>query len=160
MGSSISGAVLALDTLVSAAVADNTSALFGLQNTFGPPLDDEELEVLAILGIADPSEATLVLGPQAPRREQYRIETTIKVYDPTAENTPADRRAVFTRGLVLADGLRSLVEANRTLNGTVDSAHVVSQRTAGLAHPIGDDGKRKSGWVIHIDMSIACRARA
>lgn len=160
MASSISGAVLALDQLVTDATGDIDSPLYNVQNTFGPPLDDEELEVLAILGISDPSEAALLMGPQAPRNEQYRIEAAIKVYDPTAGNTPEERRALFLRGLQLADGLRTLVEVNRTLAGNVDKAHVVSQRTDGLRQPVGVDGKRKPGWVIHIDMSIACRARA
>jgi hypothetical protein len=160
MGSSISAARLALDDMLTVAAADNTSVLFEVQTTFGTPLEDEEQEVVAILGISDPSEATETLGPEARRRELYRIELTVKVYDPTAGSEPADRRAVDARCFALADAVRSVVEADTTLAGTVNTAHVVNQRSDGLAHPFDAAGKRLPGWVVHVDMSIACRARA
>lgn len=154
MSSSISAARLALDTLFTTAVAAEDSDLYGVQNTFGPPEENEEQEVVAILGLTDTSEETVPLGPQAKREEDYRINVAVKVYDPTS-----DSRTVDTRGFLLADAVRQVVNDNRTLTGTVRTAFVVQQNSDGAVQPVDANGKRLPGWVIRIDLAVRCQAR-
>lgn len=158
MASSIGAAGLALATLLETATVDNTSPLYQIQVTFGPPDQYEEQEIVAIIGVTALTEISRVLGPQPNKRdEEYSLDVAIRCEKPagTAKET-------WTRGWAMYQAVRAIILANQTLTGTVFTAFPNPSETSGVVRPLAEDGtdRRLPGWVIRIDMGIVCRYRA
>lgn len=118
-----------------------------VQVTFGLPADHEEQEVVALGGIEDPDEEDAALGAQR-KEEAYVLLVLIKAHDPTGDAVSVDGR-----GFDLADEVRAVVHADRTLGGAVRDASATGTRTDGARAAEG------GGWVIFLTVAITCRAR-
>lgn len=157
MASSIGPASLYLADLIEVKTADAANTLYQVQFAFGPPDQYEENEVVALLGVTDLAEQSRVLGPQPNvRDENYSIDLAVKAYLPAGTS-----REAWDRGFDMYQAVREIVllPANQKLNNTVMWA-LPFPRDVVLNRPDGEDGKRLPGWVIRIDMGIACKARA
>ena len=153
MGSAISTARQALHVLLAAAGATGSGhALEGVQITFGDPLAHEKQELVSLQGVLQPVEDWAALGGQK-RDEQFGIEVTVKAYNPAG--TAA---AVDARGFALAEGVRTVVNANRQLSNSVLWCAVTAQETDG-AEPVLDPTGAQQGWVIILALTVGCRAR-
>lgn len=153
MASSIGAARQALWTLLS-----NAAGLSDVQVTFGRP-ERPEGKGVALLGVSDPGENFVLLGPLSATEEAYGIELLVWWYDPEA---PPERTAgVDEIAFGIADVVRDVVRANLSLTRTVRTARVASQRSEGVRKPEGSDtNKAPTGRVCIIEMTIACVARA
>lgn len=153
MSSTISAARLKLHDLL-----QTNMARAGRQITFGPPIEDQEFEVIALLGVLDPVEEEAELGG-ANKWETYVIEVGVKVFSPDAN--PEEAQVVDALGFDICDDIRDLVHGRarnneRTLDGALGgngTATVVSQTTQGV-RPVQD-----GGWVIFLRLLVRCRAR-
>ncbi|MGH9225700.1 MAG: hypothetical protein ACRD2W_18380, partial [Acidimicrobiales bacterium] len=131
-------------------------AVVDAQVTFGEPAGHEEQVVVALMGVLDPTEEAAQLG-DAERHEDYRLEVVVKAHDPTGD--PQD---VDARGWELADMVRAVVRADRTLGGALVSgvgASVVSMQSDGV-RPATTAGNDAWGWVVFIRILVRCRGRA
>lgn len=151
MSSTISAARQALFALLTAAAADNTNPLYGVQIAWGDPLAAEEQEVVSMRGLRPPNdEEQVLLGPTQPQDETYAIGVTVKAHDPAGEAATVD-----ARGFALADGVREAVYADRTFGGVLAfGARVVSQISADAAQPA-----EEGGFVIFVDLAVLCHGR-
>jgi len=140
MPSSIGPARQALFNLLAAGTT-------GVQVTFGPPDSYEEQEVVALLGVFDPREEPAALG-QRRMEETYHLEVGIKVHDPAGN--PAD---VDARGFALREDVRTVIESDLTLAGTVRTALISSDTTDGVMPAEG------AGFVIFFRLLVECRQR-
>lgn len=150
-------ATTALYDLIAAAAADPTSPLMGVQTTFGLPEQDEEQEVVAVLGFTSAGEEPLTVGPMAQRLEQFDLDGAVKVYDPTEQ----DAAVVFGRVMTLVDAIRDVVALNVTLNDTVLEAYFVGRRSEGGGiprQPIGDSNQLLPGLVMRVDFTVHATA--
>lgn len=153
MTSTISAARLKLHELL----VENLSQP-GRQVTFGPPVQDEEHEVVAVLGLLDPVEEEAELGA-ANKWETYVLEVGVKVFDPDPD--PAKAQEVDALGFGICNQIRDLVHGrarnnDRTLDGALGGsgyASVVSQTTQGVRPVQG------GGWVVFLRLLLRCRAR-
>lgn len=153
MASTIGPARQALWTLLR-----NDPGLTGVQVTFGRP-ERPEGKGVALLGVSDPGENFVLLGPVAATEEVYGIELLVWWYDPEAppERTPETDEIAFG----IADAVRDVVRANLSLTSTVRTARVASQRSEGVRKPEpSDTNHAPTGRVCIIEMTIACVARA
>ena len=121
--------------------------------TFGYPLGYEEQEVVALGGLESADESEVVLG-SGQHDEVYVILVEIKVYDPAGEADDVDER-----GFALADEVRSVVNANDTLDGLVRHAMVTAQLSQGAVPARFDADTTAPGWVIFLTLRVACSAR-
>ena len=144
MGTTIPAARTALHAKLVAA-----PALANVQVTFGPPAEYEEAEVVALLGVLDPTEEPAALGRQQ-KKEEYILEIGVKAHDAAGTAQEVD-----TRGFALAEAAAAAVEAGSdlTLNGTVQTALIEYLRTDGCLPAKG------GGWAIFIRVGVACVAR-
>lgn len=131
-----------------------SNAITDAQVSFGEPAGHEENEVVAILGVFDPTEEAAQLGDDE-RHEEYRLEIVVKVHDPAGT-----AQAVDQRGWELADSVRGVVRADRTLNGALVGlgASVISMQSDG-ARPATTTEGDAYGWVIFIRIFVLCRGR-
>jgi hypothetical protein len=166
MSSSIGPARAALYALLVAAAGTtgnplNNGAGSAVQVVFGPPDQYEENEVVGILGIRQPVEAAIVLGPQPNvRDEQYAIEVAIKTYDPAGTAL-----SVEARWQEMYDAVRDVILANPRLSDTVQWALPTGQESDGPRRPLKDspqpgEGAFEPGWVMRLDMHVNCKARS
>jgi len=123
-----------------------------VQVTFGAPAGHEEQEVVALLGVDDADEEDVALGAQR-SDEVFVLEVGIKVYDPAGDAPEVD-----AKGFALYEVLRSVVNANRTLGGTVRRAKVSRLRTDG-AQPAEVEAGMVQGWGIYLRVFVACAVR-
>jgi hypothetical protein len=153
VNSTIAAARLKLYELLVAGLAEP-----GRQITFGPPVRDEQNEVLALFGVLDAVEEEAELGG-AHKWEDYVLELGIKVFRPEDDDETAE--AVDALGFGIFDGVRGIVHGrdrndDRTLDGALGGsgwATVRSPVTQGVRPVHG------GGWVIFLRVLIRCRAR-
>lgn len=135
------------------------------QKSIGWP-DHPSSFVIALLGVSDPNEIVVLLGPEAANEEQFGIELAIKYHDPNApEEIAAD---VDATAFGFYDTIRDAIRANRTLrlpgenDGTVRTARITGPRSAGTGHPApsGEQNQQATGLMCVIEMTVACVARA
>jgi len=145
MGSSIGPARQVLFTNL-----DNTISSTGPQVTFGPPAIAEEQEVVALLGVLNPTETPAALG-QRRVEETYHLEVGIKVHNPAGDPAEVDQR-----GFELRQQVRAVIEADLTLSGTVRTALIVSDTTDGV---LPADPTMGGGYVIFFRLLVECAQR-
>jgi len=155
MSSAIGAARGALfDLLEAAAPVSSTQAPAKVQVTYGPPDAYEDQELLTLAGVETPDEDTAALGNHA-RDENFVLVVGVKAHDPAGT-----ARSVDARGWVLAEIPRTVVAANRTLGGTVQTAEVASirhdDRTPDGVAPVIAPG---SGYVTFLRVAVRCWAR-
>lgn len=126
--------------------------LTGIQLTLGIPADEEEQEVIAILGVTDSSEEEKGLGGNR-KKEEFTVEVKVKVYDPTA-TTAEEAFALETRAGELLDEVRAVVHGDRDLGGVLKGnvASVVGTPTTGAQPAQG------GGYVVFASAMVRCRA--
>lgn len=131
--------------------ADATVVSDGVQVTYGPPEAYEEQEVIALGGVETSDEDDAVIGGPAPRDETYVLLLRVKAHGP--DDTAAE---VDARGFALAERVRAVVYADRTIGGAMGSAgwaRVSSITTEGVFPAEG------GGFVIFLTVRVLCRAR-
>ncbi|HUR23994.1 MAG TPA: hypothetical protein VMZ73_09010 [Acidimicrobiales bacterium] len=135
-----------------------------LQLAFLAP-DVPKLFGVYLLGVSDPTEALVLLGPEAAKEERFGIELTVKWQDPAAREDQAPDVDALAWGV--AGQIRDAVLANPTLRlpgettGTVAWAFLSSQRSPGTGHPaVTEQNQHASGLLCVIEMTVACHARA
>ena len=148
MSSAISAARSSLYTLLAAHSFPGNP----VQVTFGAPSAYEDQEVVALMGVEAGDEDDAVIGGARPRDEEFTLLVKVKVHDPAM----ASAGTVDARGWVLADEVREVVYADRTLAGALAPAGwaLVSSQTSDGA--LSADG---GGFVIFVDVRIRCKAR-
>jgi len=147
MASSISNARSSLYTLLAAHSFPGNP----VQVTFGAPSAYEDQEVVALMGVEAGDEDDAVIGGARPRDEEFTIVIGVKVHGPTD-----DAATVDVRGWLLADEVREVVYANRSLGAALTPsgwARVSSQTSVGAQSAEG------GGWVIFLEVRVLCRAR-
>ena len=131
--------------------ADATVVADQVQVTYGPPDTHEEQEVIALGGVESHDEDDAVIGGARPREETYTLVVQVKAHGP--ENDPD---VVDARGFELAEVVRSVVYADRSINGAMGPtgwARVSSITTDGVLPAEG------GGFVIYLTVRVLCRAR-
>lgn len=137
----------------------------GAQRTIGWPNHPETWQV-CMLGLADPNELVVLLGPQAAGHEEFGINVAIKYQDPGAPEDMAAEVDEVTFGY--ADTFRNMVRARPNLAmpgetaGTVARARAIVRGSDGTGHPAPspDQSKQPTGLMCVIEMTVACFARA
>lgn len=120
---------------------------------YGLPLETQDEDLVAVLGMSDIDESTAALGPAAPRELQWLQEVAVDVYDSTAGDGPAERKALDQRAFGLVDTVRDWVVGDPTLGGRLRRFEPVSIVTDGLA-PAAE-----GGWGIVVRLRIRCAVR-
>lgn len=142
----------------------DAEALSGVQKTY-KRADYPEGAGIALLGITDPDEVDVLLGPDSAGQETYGIELLLWWYD--AEASEEQAADVDEACFDMADAVRDLVRANSTLRlpgasqGTVVRARAVIRASDGVRRPTTDDSvKQATGLLCLIQMTVVCVARA
>lgn len=147
MPSAISASRQALHTLLAA-----SSALNGVQVTFGVPAGYEEREVVALTGVVAAGAEFAALGGQR-KEETFGLQVAIKVHDPAGDSDTVD-----ARGFALYEAVRDVLTGNINLSGTVRQAIVGSLVTDGV-QPAVDESGTAQGCVIFLTATVNCAVR-
>lgn len=131
-----------------------TSAIWPEQPelSWGPPTTVTAQQIVAMRGVEGSDENHAVFGGPKPRGEDYTIVLTLEVHGPEH-----DAITVEARFWELAEEIREVIYANRTLNGALPSglgARVTSKTSDDAAMPADKGGVVMFGFV-----RVLCQAR-
>lgn len=122
------------------------------ERSWGPPTTVTAQQIIAMRGVEGSDEDYGVIGGPKPRDEAYTIVLTLEVHGPEH-----DAPTVEARFWELAEEIREVVYANRTLSGALGSglgARVVSKTADEAAYPTDRGGVAMFGTV-----RVLCQAR-
>lgn len=133
----------------------------GVQPAFGPPVNYEANEVIALLGTSSVDSETATLGTDRMRqRETYDLRVMLKVYKPGAGYS--DVAALDDRAWELYDLLRDVVQGNPTLDDALVDGWAIVGAGDGEDGPMpaGDEEVGGvTGWVEYVPAIVRCEAR-
>lgn len=122
------------------------------ERSWGPPTTVTAQQIIAMRGVESSDEDYGVIGGPKPRDESYVIVLTLEVHGPEQ-----DAPTVEARFWELAEEIREVVYANRTLSGALGSglgARVTSKTSEDAAMPA-----EKGGFVVFGTVRVLCQAR-